>query len=60
MLVPGPHLINGVHDLLENHMQTGVCRLALATGILLTAALGVALGGWATLGPARFRPRCQR
>jgi uncharacterized membrane protein YjjP (DUF1212 family) len=52
MLVPGPHLINGVHDMLENHMQTGVCRLGLATGILIAIALGVVLGGWLTLGPA--------
>jgi uncharacterized membrane protein YjjP (DUF1212 family) len=52
MLVPGPHLINGVHDMLENHMQTGVCRLGLAAGILIATALGVVLGGWLTLGPA--------
>jgi uncharacterized membrane protein YjjP (DUF1212 family) len=51
MLVPGPHLINSVHDMLENHIQTGVCRLGLATGILIAAALGVVLGGWLTLGP---------
>jgi uncharacterized membrane protein YjjP (DUF1212 family) len=51
MLVPGPHLINGVYDMLENHMQTGVCRLGLATGILVATALGVALGAWLTLGP---------
>jgi uncharacterized membrane protein YjjP (DUF1212 family) len=52
MLVPGPHLINSVHDLLENHMQTGVCRLALGMGILIAAALGVVLGAWLTLGLA--------
>jgi uncharacterized membrane protein YjjP (DUF1212 family) len=52
MLVPGPHLINGVHDILENHMQTGGCRLGLATSILVATALGVALGAWVTLGPA--------
>ena len=51
MIVPGPHLINGVHDILENHMQTGVCRLALAVGILVATALGVVLGGLLTLGP---------
>jgi hypothetical protein len=43
MLVPGPHLINGVYDVLENHVQPGVCRLGLATGILIATALGVAL-----------------
>jgi uncharacterized membrane protein YjjP (DUF1212 family) len=52
MLVPGPHLINGVHDILENHIQTGVSRLGLAASILLATALGVALGAWATLGLA--------
>jgi uncharacterized membrane protein YjjB (DUF3815 family) len=50
MLVPGPHLINGVDDLLDNHVQTGVSRLALAAGILMAAALGVLLGRWLTLG----------
>jgi uncharacterized membrane protein YjjP (DUF1212 family) len=52
MLVPGPHLINGVHDMLENHMQTGLCRLGLAMGILIATALGVTLGGWLTVGTA--------
>jgi uncharacterized membrane protein YjjP (DUF1212 family) len=52
MLVPGPHLINGVYDMLENHMQTGVCRLGLAMSILVATALGVALGAWIALGPA--------
>ena len=52
MLVPGPHLINGVYDVLENHVQPGVCRLGLATGILTATALGVVLGGFLTLGPA--------
>ena len=51
MLVPGPHLINGVYDMLENHMLTGVCRLGLATGVLVATALGVVLGAWITLGP---------
>jgi len=52
MLVPGPHLINGVYDVIENHVQPGICRLGLATGILIATALGVALGGFLTLGPA--------
>ncbi len=50
MLVPGPHLINGLYDMLENHMQTGLARLGLAAGVLTSAALGVFLGGWLTLG----------
>ena len=52
MLVPGPHLINSVYDLLDNQMQTAVCRLVLALGILIATALGVVLGGWLTLGAA--------
>lgn len=52
MLVPGPHLINGLHDMLDNHMASGICRLGLAMGILTAAALGGVLGGWLTLGPA--------
>jgi uncharacterized membrane protein YjjP (DUF1212 family) len=52
MLVPGPHLINGVHDMWENYVHTGIYRLGLAAGILIAAALGVVLGGWLSLGPA--------
>ena len=51
MLVPGPHLINGVRDMLENHIQPGLCRLGLAAAILIATALGVVLGAWLTLGP---------
>jgi uncharacterized membrane protein YjjP (DUF1212 family) len=52
MLVPGPHLINGMRDMLENHMPTGICRLGLGVGILATVALGVVLGVWLTIGLA--------
>ncbi|WP_417069292.1 threonine/serine ThrE exporter family protein [Niveibacterium terrae] len=50
MLVPGPHLINGLYDMVENHMQTGISRLGLAAGILVAAAMGIFLGGWLVLG----------
>ncbi len=50
MLVPGPHLINGLYDMIENNMQTGIPRLGLAAGILVAAAMGIFLGGWITLG----------
>ncbi|WP_341677627.1 threonine/serine exporter family protein [Niveibacterium sp. SC-1] len=50
MLVPGPHLINGLYDILENHIESGMARLALACGILVAAAAGVFLGGWLALG----------
>ena len=50
MLVPGPHLINGIEDVLENEIQAGIGRLCLALTILLAAALGVVAGLWITLG----------
>ncbi|MEC5400216.1 threonine/serine ThrE exporter family protein [Uliginosibacterium sp. H1] len=56
MLVPGPHLINGLYDTLENHLQTGMARLFLALGILLAAALGIFLGAWLVLGATVVPP----
>jgi uncharacterized membrane protein YjjP (DUF1212 family) len=44
MLVPGPHLINGLFDLIDNYLPMSLSRLGLATGILLASALGVVLG----------------
>jgi uncharacterized membrane protein YjjP (DUF1212 family) len=44
MLVPGPHLINGLLDLIDNYLPMSLARLGLAAGILLASALGVALG----------------
>jgi uncharacterized membrane protein YjjB (DUF3815 family) len=44
MLVPGPHLINGLFDLVDNQLPTSVTRLGLAVGILLASALGIVLG----------------
>src|SRR5262249_59046633 len=32
MLVPGPHLINGVLDLIDNHLPMSMARLGLAAG----------------------------
>jgi uncharacterized membrane protein YjjB (DUF3815 family) len=49
MLVPGPHLINGLLDLIDNHVPMSLSRLGLATGILLASALGVVLGVELTL-----------
>ncbi|MDQ7990062.1 MAG: threonine/serine exporter family protein [Candidatus Dactylopiibacterium sp.] len=49
MLVPGPHLINGLYDMLENNMQAGLSRLGLAAGILVAAAMGIFLGAWIML-----------
>lgn len=52
MLVPGPHLINGLYDMIENNMLTGIARLGLSAGILVAAAMGIFLGGWLILGMA--------
>jgi uncharacterized membrane protein YjjP (DUF1212 family) len=49
MLVPGPHLINGVLDLIDNHLPMSMARLGLATGVLLACALGIVLGVEMTL-----------
>jgi uncharacterized membrane protein YjjB (DUF3815 family) len=49
MLVPGPHLINGLLDLIDNHLPMSLSRLGLALGILLASGLGVALGVELTL-----------
>jgi uncharacterized membrane protein YjjP (DUF1212 family) len=49
MVVPGPHLINGLMDLIDNHLPMSLARLGLATGILLAGALGIVLGVELTL-----------
>jgi uncharacterized membrane protein YjjP (DUF1212 family) len=49
MLVPGPHLINGMLDLIDNHLPMSMARLGLAAGILLASALGIVLGVELTL-----------
>jgi uncharacterized membrane protein YjjP (DUF1212 family) len=49
MLVPGPHLINGVMDLIDNYLPMCLARLGLAAGILLASALGIAVGAELTL-----------
>lgn len=49
MVVPGPHLINGLLDLIDNDLPMSLARLGLAVGILLAGAAGVALGVELTL-----------
>jgi uncharacterized membrane protein YjjP (DUF1212 family) len=44
MLVPGPHLINGLLDLIDNYVPMSLARLGLAMGILLASAAGIVLG----------------
>jgi uncharacterized membrane protein YjjP (DUF1212 family) len=56
MLVPGPHLINGLYDIFENHIQTGVSRLVLAGGILISAAIGSLFGAWSVMDLNQITP----
>jgi uncharacterized membrane protein YjjP (DUF1212 family) len=49
MLVPGPHLINGLLDLIDNYVPMSLARLGLAMGILLASAAGIVLGVELTL-----------
>lgn len=49
MLVPGPHLLNGVFDLIDDYVPMGMARLALAAGILLASAMGLVVGATLTL-----------
>jgi uncharacterized membrane protein YjjB (DUF3815 family) len=49
MLVPGPHLINGLLDLIDNYLPMSLARLGLASGILLASAAGIVLGVELTL-----------
>ena len=44
MIIPGPHLINGLLDLIDNFLPMSLARLGLATGILVASALGIILG----------------
>jgi uncharacterized membrane protein YjjB (DUF3815 family) len=54
MVVPGPHLINGLQDLIDNYVPMSLARLGLATGILLASAAGIVLGVELTLPDAVF------
>jgi uncharacterized membrane protein YjjP (DUF1212 family) len=49
MLVPGPHLINSLLDLIDNYLPMSIARFGLAAGLLTAAAAGVALGVELTL-----------
>ena len=50
MLIPGPHLINGLLDLVDNYIPMSIARLGLATSIVVATAVGIALGVELTLG----------
>jgi uncharacterized membrane protein YjjP (DUF1212 family) len=49
MVVPGPHLINGLLDLVDNFVPMGLARLGLAMSILLACTLGIVIGMKLTL-----------
>ena len=49
MVIPGPHLINAILDLVDNYMPMCVARLGLATGIIVASALGIVAGVQLTL-----------
>ena len=56
MLVPGPHLINGLLDLIDNYLPMSIARLGLATAIVVASTLGIILGIELTLsGPPAVR-----
>jgi uncharacterized membrane protein YjjP (DUF1212 family) len=54
MLVPGPHLINGLMDLIDNDLPMSVARFGLAMGIMLASGLGLVLGIELTLADPSF------
>ena len=41
IIVPGVPFVNGVQDMIKNHMAIGISRLGLATMITLAIALGL-------------------
>jgi len=57
MIVPGPHLINGLFDLIDNHVPMSLSRFGLAGGILLASALGILVGVELMLPTAHFAER---
>lgn len=52
ILVPGVPLVNGVQDMIRNHMSMGLARLGL--GVLVTVAIGAGLFGAALVTGARI------
>jgi uncharacterized membrane protein YjjP (DUF1212 family) len=44
MVIPGPHLINGLMDLIDNYLPISMSRFMLAMGVLLASAAGIVLG----------------
>jgi len=57
MVVPGPHLLNALFDLIDNYLPMSLARLGLAAGILLAAALGIVVGLGLTVPEPNFPER---
>lgn len=49
MVVPGPHLVNGLLDLIDNHLPMSGARLGLAAAILAAGTFGLVAGIQLTL-----------
>lgn len=54
MLVPGPHLINSLLDLIDNQLPMSLARLGLAMGIVVASGLGIVVGIELTLPDPTF------
>jgi len=59
MLIPGPHLLNGLFDLIDNYVPMSLARLGLATAIIIASALGIALGIELTLSGPRLSSKAR-
>jgi uncharacterized membrane protein YjjB (DUF3815 family) len=44
VLVPGPHILNGLLDIIDNYVLAGIGRLTLAGGILVSTSVGLVVG----------------
>ena len=57
MLIPGPHFINGLLDLVDNFVPMGLARLGLAASIVVASALGIIIGIELTLPASLWRSK---
>lgn len=59
MVVPGPHLVNGLLDLIDNHLPMSGARLGLSAAILAAGTFGVAAGIQLTLPTAALHEQAR-
>lgn len=50
MLIPGPHLINCLLDLVDNFLPMSIARLGFATSVMVASVVGIVLGIAMSLG----------